>query len=58
VEKATFGCFGELREKEGKTGWRSPENVGQVDLGFWTPRVLVSRVLTPRFWPKVVGDLL
>jgi hypothetical protein len=22
------------REKEGKTGWRSPENVGQVDLGF------------------------
>jgi hypothetical protein len=22
------------REKEGKTGWRSPENMGQVDLGF------------------------
>jgi hypothetical protein len=21
-------------EKEGKIGWRSPENVGQVDLGF------------------------
>jgi hypothetical protein len=23
-----------LTGKEGKTGWRSPENVGQVDLGF------------------------
>jgi hypothetical protein len=27
-------CFGAPRRKEGKTGWRSPENVGQVDLGF------------------------
>jgi hypothetical protein len=33
-EKSTVGCFGAPREKEGKTGWRSPENVGQVDLGF------------------------
>jgi hypothetical protein len=32
--KTTVGCFGAPREKEGKTGWRSPENVGQVDLGF------------------------
>jgi hypothetical protein len=35
AEKSIVGCFGSLREKEGKTGWRSPENAGQVDLGFW-----------------------
>jgi hypothetical protein len=29
-----IGCFGAPREKEGKTGWQSPENTGQVDLGF------------------------
>jgi hypothetical protein len=34
VEKSTVGCFGAPCEKEGKTGWRSPENMGQVDLGF------------------------
>jgi hypothetical protein len=34
AEKSTIGCFGSLREKEGKAGWRSPENAGQVDLGF------------------------
>jgi hypothetical protein len=34
VEKSTNGCFGAPHGKEGKTGWRSPENVGQVDLGF------------------------
>jgi hypothetical protein len=28
------GCFGAPHGKEGKTGWRSPENMGQVDLGF------------------------
>jgi hypothetical protein len=33
-EKSTNGCFGAPHGKEGKTGWRSPENVGQVDLGF------------------------
>jgi hypothetical protein len=33
-EKATIGCYGEPCEKEGKTGWRSHENAGQVDLGF------------------------
>jgi hypothetical protein len=33
-EKSTVRCFGAPCEKEGKTGWRSPENVGQVDLGF------------------------
>jgi hypothetical protein len=33
--KATIRCFVALREKEGKKGWRSPKNVGQVDLGFW-----------------------
>jgi hypothetical protein len=33
-EKSTIGCFGAPREKEGKTGWRSPEKVDQVDLGF------------------------
>jgi hypothetical protein len=33
-KKSTGRCFGEPRGKEGKTGWRSPENVGQVDLGF------------------------
>ena len=38
--KATIGCFGALCKKEGKTSWRSPEKVGQVDLGFQTPRVL------------------
>jgi hypothetical protein len=27
-------CFGAPRGKEGKIGWRSPENAGQVDLGF------------------------
>jgi hypothetical protein len=55
-KKSTIGCFGAPREKEGKIGRRSPENAGQVDLGFWTPRVLVSRVLTPRFRPKVVSE--
>jgi hypothetical protein len=34
VGKATVGCFGAPCEKEGKTGWQSPENMGQVDLGF------------------------
>jgi hypothetical protein len=34
VEKDIVGCFGEPCRKEGKTGWRSPENVIQVDLGF------------------------
>jgi GH18 family chitinase len=34
AEKSTNGCFGAPRGKEGKTGWQSPENVGQVDLGF------------------------
>jgi hypothetical protein len=33
-EKSTVGFFGAPRRKEGKTGWRSMENVGQVDLGF------------------------
>jgi hypothetical protein len=33
-ENTTIGCFGAPREKEGKTGWRSPQNAGQVDLGF------------------------
>jgi hypothetical protein len=33
-KKATGICFGEPRGKEGKTGWRSPKNMGQVDLGF------------------------
>jgi hypothetical protein len=33
-EKSTIGFFGAPHEKEGKTGWRSPENTGQVDLGF------------------------
>jgi hypothetical protein len=32
--KFTFVCFGAPHEKEGKIGWRSPEKVGQVDLGF------------------------
>jgi len=35
VEKDINMCFGAPRGKEGKTGWRSPENMGQVDLGFW-----------------------
>ena len=58
MEKAINGCFGAPHKKEGKTGWQSHENVGQVDLGFYTPRVLVSRVLTPRSWPKDVGECL
>jgi hypothetical protein len=33
-KKSTIGCFGASHEKEGKTGWRSPENTSQVDLGF------------------------
>ena len=32
--KSTIGCFGSLRDEEGKTGWRSLEKVDQVDLGF------------------------
>jgi hypothetical protein len=32
--KTTIGFFGAPHEKEGKTGWRIPENMGQVDLGF------------------------
>jgi hypothetical protein len=27
-------CFGTPHRKEGKIGWRSPEIMGQVDLGF------------------------
>jgi hypothetical protein len=50
--------LGALRGKEGKTGWRSLKNEGQVDLGFYTPRVLVFRVLTPRFRPKVFCERL
>jgi hypothetical protein len=34
VEKDINECFGAPHGKEGKTGWRSPENTGQVDLGF------------------------
>jgi hypothetical protein len=48
-EKDVNICFEAPCMKEGKIGWRSPENVGQVDLGFETPRVLISRVLTLRF---------
>jgi hypothetical protein len=33
AKKSTGRCFGEPRGKEGKTSRRSPENVGQVDLG-------------------------
>jgi hypothetical protein len=33
-KKSTVGCFGAPREKEGKIGWQSLENMGQVDLGF------------------------
>jgi hypothetical protein len=32
--KSTVGCFGALREKEGKTGWQSPRKTSQVDLRF------------------------
>jgi hypothetical protein len=34
-KKSTIGFFGAPRKKEGKTGWRSPENMSQVDLWFW-----------------------
>jgi hypothetical protein len=34
VEKSTVGCFGAPCNKEGKIGWRSPENMSQDDLGF------------------------
>jgi hypothetical protein len=34
-EKSIVICFGASCEKERKTGWRIPENAGQVDLGFW-----------------------
>jgi hypothetical protein len=50
-EKSTIRCFGALCEKEGKIGWRSPENMGQVDLGFW-----YLGFWTLRFWPKDVGE--
>jgi hypothetical protein len=50
MEKDSIGCFGAPREKEGKTSWRSPENVGQVDLGFW-----YLGFWTPRLRPKDVG---
>jgi hypothetical protein len=42
-----------LAGKEGKTGWRSPENVGQVDLGFW-----YLGFWTPRLQPKAISELL
>jgi hypothetical protein len=34
LKKTTIGCFEAPHEKEGKTGWQSPKNVDQVDLGF------------------------
>jgi len=34
VEKSTNRCFGASSGKDGKTGWRNSEKVGQVDLGF------------------------
>jgi hypothetical protein len=34
VEKNTNRCFRTPCRKEGGIGWRSPENMGQVDLGF------------------------
>jgi hypothetical protein len=33
VEKSSIRCLGAPRDGEGKTGWRSPERMGQVDLG-------------------------
>jgi len=32
--KSIIGCFGSPHDEERKIGWRSPEKVGQVDLGF------------------------
>jgi hypothetical protein len=52
-KKSTNECLGVLHEKEGKAGWRSPKNASQVDLGFWS-----FRVLTPSFRPKVVRESL
>ena len=34
IKQTIVGCFGAPHEKEGKTRWQSPENTGQVDLGF------------------------
>jgi hypothetical protein len=48
VDNSTSGkihrrVLGAPHGKEGKIGWRSLENVGQVDLGFYIPRVLTPR---------------
>jgi len=34
AEKVAEGCFGAPHGKEGMTGWRSLENMSQVDLEF------------------------
>jgi hypothetical protein len=33
VEKDNIRFLGAPQDEEGKTGWRSPERMGQVDLG-------------------------
>jgi hypothetical protein len=33
-KKPSMECFGAPHGNDGKTGWQSPENMGQVDLGF------------------------
>jgi hypothetical protein len=34
LKQMTVGFFGASHEKEGKTGWRSPKKMDQVDLRF------------------------
>jgi hypothetical protein len=58
MEKSTIRCFRSPCEKEGKTSWRSPKNVGQVGLGFKHLGFWYLRFWIPRFRPKDVGELL
>jgi hypothetical protein len=58
VEEDVNEFFGAPREKEGKIDWRNPENVGQVDLGFRHLGFWHLGFWTPRFRPKVVGEIL
>jgi hypothetical protein len=44
AEKATNGCFGAPRKKEGKTGWQSLENMGQVIVSITKREVLSGEI--------------
>jgi hypothetical protein len=55
VEKSTVRCFGSSHEKEGNSGWQSPENAVHVDRGFRNLGFWYLGFWTPRFRPKDVS---